>query len=103
MFIDLQNAYEANDLKKVAEIHENLEKGNFFKSASEGIDEKEKLKVEITRLQTVLATLKTEILAIKESEAYKTLVSIGDDWDRYFEKLKVKLSLELEELKKTIA
>ena len=102
MFIELQKAYEANDLKKVAEIHENLEKGNFFKSASEGIDEKEKLKVEITRLELVLATLQSEISAIKDSETHKTIISIGDEWDKYFEKLQVKLSLELEDLRKSV-
>ena len=100
MFIDLQQAYEANDLKKVSSILENLENGDFFQSKSDAISEKDKLKTAITDLTAQLHNLQSEITEIKVSESYKTIIEIGDDWDGYFAKLKVKLSLELEDLKK---
>jgi|SRR5690625_3929356 len=43
IFIELKQAYDANDLKKVSEILEELEKSNYFKSKSETILEKDLL------------------------------------------------------------
>lgn len=102
IFIDLQQAYEANDLQKVNAILDNLEQGNFLHAKSEVISEKEQLKAAIANLTSQLSNLRSELAEIKDSEAYKTIISIGDDWDGYFTKLKSKLSLELEHLKQTV-
>ena len=65
IFVDLKAAYEANDLKKVSEILNNLEKGNFFKSMSDTISEKEKLIAASAKLRMQIKTLESEIIAIK--------------------------------------
>jgi len=98
IFVDLKAAYEANDLKKVTEILNNLEKGNFFKSMSDTISEKEKLIVASAKLRMQIKTLESEIIAIKQSETFKTISEI-DDWDMYFNKTKELLEQELQELK----
>jgi len=101
IFVDLKAAYEANDLKKVNEILNNLEKGNFFKAMSDTISEKDKLLSASAKLRMQINTLENEIVAIKQSETYKTIVNI-DDWDSYFKKTRELLEQELQELKAEI-
>jgi hypothetical protein len=100
IFIGLKAAYEANDLKKVTEILNELEKGNYFKTKSETVVEKDKLKVAIAKLKRQIKTLEVEIIAIKGSETFKTIIYISD-WDNYFQRTKEKLEMELKELETT--
>lgn len=97
IFIELKQAYDANDLKKVTEILDDLEKGNFFKTKSETVQEKDLLKAAIAKLKRQIKILETEIITIKESDTFKTIISI-EDWDDYFQRTKDKLTRELEEL-----
>ena len=101
IFIDLKIAYDANDLKKVTEILADLEKGNYFKSRSETVTEKDLLKAAIAKLRSQVKTLETEIIAIKENETFRTVSSISD-WDEYFASTKQKLEKELEYLSQEI-
>jgi len=98
IFIELKEAYDKNDLKHVSEILKDLENGNFFRSRSETVSEKDLLKVAIAKLRRQIKVIEADIIAIKESETFKTVISI-DDWDNYFNTTKEKLHKELEELK----
>ena len=100
VFVDLKAAYEANDLKKVNEILNDLERG-FFKSKSDTVTEKDLLKVAIDKLKRQIKILETEIVSIKESETFQTIFSIKD-WDEYFGSTMEKLEKEMEELRKEI-
>ncbi len=51
----------------------------------------------IAKLKRQIKVLETEIISIKESETFKTIISI-EDWDDYFQKTKEKLQRELEDL-----
>ncbi len=97
MFISLKAAYDANDLKAVASILSDLEKGNFFHSRSETVSEVALLKSAIALLARKVKVLETEIVEIKSSETFVTIVGI-EDWDAYFKDLKEKLQGELERL-----
>lgn len=97
IFIELKAAYDANDLKKVTEILNDLEKGNYFKSRSKTVSENDLLKVAIAKLRRQIKKLETEIIRIKQSETFKTIMSIKD-WDEYFRKTKEKLEKELEKM-----
>ena len=101
IFVDLKAAYEANDLKKVSEILSNLERGNFFKAMSDTISEKDKLIATSAKLRMQIKTLESEIVTIKQSETYKTIINI-DDWDAYFKKTRALLEQEFQELKAEI-
>jgi hypothetical protein len=102
IFVELIAAYEANDLNKVTEILSNLEKGNFFKSISDTISEKEKLLAASAKFRIQIKTLESEIITIKLSETYKTISEIGN-WDKYFKKTRELLEQELQELKAEIS
>jgi curved DNA-binding protein CbpA len=97
LFTELNAAYERNDLGKAKEILENLEKGNFFVSKSDAINEKQLMKTEIEKLKIRIEELQKELQLIKESEAYKTINGIGD-WDEYFADTKEKLTEQINEL-----
>ncbi|MEO9210234.1 MAG: DnaJ domain-containing protein, partial [Ginsengibacter sp.] len=97
LFAELNAAYERNDLEKVKEILENLEKGNFFVNKSDAINEKQLMKSEIEKLKIRIRELQQEMQLIKESDAYKTISGI-DDWDFYFKETKEKLEEQAKEL-----
>ena len=97
LFAELNAAYERNDLQRVREILENLEKGNFFVSKSDTISEKQLMKAEIEKLRLRIKELKKQVEEIKESEAFKTVSSIRD-WDNYFEQAKEKLAEQVKGL-----
>ena len=98
IFIELKSAYDANDVKKVAELLEDLERGNYFKSRSETVSEKALLKSAIAKLRVQIQKLENDIISIKQNDTYITIASITN-WDEYFNKTKVVLTQELEELK----
>lgn len=97
LFAELSIAYEKNDLKKVREILENLEKGNFFVSKSDAINEKQMLQAEMEKLRLRIKEINEQLQSIKQSEAYKTISSI-DNWDEYFANAKQQLSEQLTQL-----
>ncbi len=90
LFAELNAAYERNDLEKLKEILENLEKGNFFVNKSDAINEKQLMKAEIEKLKIRIRELQQQVESIKESDAYKTIIGIVD-WDYYFKETKEKL------------
>jgi hypothetical protein len=98
IFIELKDAYDANDLKKVTEILNELENGVTFKFKSETVSEKDMLKIAISKLSRQIKVVENLISSIKKSETYKTVQSIVD-WDMYFNKTKEMLQRELAELK----
>lgn len=101
IFKELNEANAKNDLARVTEILENLEKGILSTAKGDSISDKEILRATINRLKLKLKQLENEILNIKQSDTFKTVSSI-EDWDVYFEQTKEKLQLELEELTKEI-
>jgi len=97
IFIELKSAYESNDLKRVSEILQQLEEGNLFKSKSQTISEKEKLKSLVFELTRKITEIEKEIKTIKESETFISITSIAN-WDEYFQKTKEILQSELNSL-----
>lgn len=101
IFVELKAAYDANDITRVAEIVKDLEQGNYFKSRSETIKEKDLLKAAIAKLKVQIRTLENGIIEIKESDSFKQISTI-DDWNEYFTNTKELLEKELEALQKEI-
>lgn len=100
-FTKLKQAYEENNLELVQEILTNLEQGKFFKSRTDSISEKERLKLEIQRLREKIQQLEAEIYSIKESEEYQTIAEI-ENWDEYFAETREKLIEEIERIEREI-
>jgi hypothetical protein len=98
IFMDLKAAYDSNDLKTVNEIFKDLDKGNFFRTKSETVKEKDLLRAEISKMKRLINQIETEIITIKESETYNIIISIKD-WDEYFSRTKKQLEEELDMLK----
>lgn len=90
LFSELNAAYEHNDLQRVREILEKLEKGNIFISKSDSTSEKNIMRAQIEKLQLRIKELKKQLQAIKESEIYRNICSI-DNWDNYFSRIKQEL------------
>lgn len=101
IFKELNDANAKNDIARVVEILEGLEKGILKAEKGDSISDKEILRATIRRLKLKLKQLETEILNIQQSDTFKMVFAI-EDWDIYFTQTKEKLQLELEKLKKEI-
>lgn len=97
LFIELQEAYEQNDLEAVRDIASRVERGAFG-SRSEEVDDVEKLEEEVERLQKRVEDLEREIDALWASDAYQTITEV-DDLDAYFADRKERLEDELARLR----
>jgi hypothetical protein len=95
---ELFAARDKKDIKRVNEILANLEKGILSTSKGDKLLDKDKLRATVNRLRVKVKILETEIITIKESETFQTIISI-EDWDEYFNITKEKLQRELEELR----
>ena len=100
LFIQLNQAYEKNDIARVNKILAELEQG-IFAPRSETVSEKSQLQSIITQLKFKIAQIETEIFEIKDSEAYQTISEIND-WDGYFEQTKEQLTNEIAKLEQKL-
>ena len=102
IFIELKQAYDRNDLKRVTELLNEMKKSSSFKSKSENVLEKDILKAEIERLNRKIKILKSEIIAIESSDTFKIIENIRS-WDYYFMRIRRRLLWKLEKLQDEIA
>ena len=97
IFMELNEAYEKNDLQRVAEILESLQQGKAFTSKADTTNEKLALQIEIERLRKSLQDLNNAISTIKTSEPFEKITNI-EDWDEYFAQTKQQLQEQLNQL-----
>lgn len=99
IFIDLKNAYEKNDIKKVNEIYESLLDWNLTnKNPSTDINKKQELVLKLNILRNKKQDLIREVILIEMSDTYKEISQIKD-YDKYFKNQKKLLEKELVSLK----
>lgn len=101
IFKELNDANNKNDIKRVIEILNNLEKGLLSTTHRDRLNDIDKLKATIVKLKTKVNRLECEIISIKESEPYLKVQNIKD-WDLYFKNTRETLLRELESLKEEI-
>jgi hypothetical protein len=99
IFSQLNDAYNRNDLDKVKELANLLDKSEPFIPRSETVTEKGKLMMKISEMKRVRQDILESLRILKESEVYATIISI-DDWDDYFDDCKKRLGEELEKFQK---
>lgn len=102
IFKELNEANAKNDLERVIDILESLERGILTTNKSDNLTDKEILKLTINRLKDKLQKIESEIIAMKGSETFQTIRDI-EDWDDYFNQTKEELNIELEELRAEIS
>lgn len=100
IFIQLNQAYEQNDIATVNKILAELEQG-IFAPRSETVSEKSQLQGIITQLKFKIAQIETDIFALKDNETYQTISEI-DDWDEYFNQIKEQLINEIAKLEQKL-
>lgn len=101
IFKDLNEANAKNDIKRVSEILETLEKGELSTPEGDKLSDKDELKKTVELLGKKVKKLETEIVEIIESETYNTIINIKN-LEEYFKTTKVKLQKELEQLENEI-
>jgi hypothetical protein len=98
VFVALQHAYEKNDLKRVSEILENLENGNFDISDQPSVNSRQQLMARVEQLRKKLSDLSGELLQIRNDKTYRDVVAIKN-MKTFFEEEKERLENELNSLK----
>ena len=96
IFIELNQAYKANDLERVREIHQKLKEGIML-AKSEGITELKKLESTYKTLLQKLEGWQEKLNELQADPSYKAVSSI-EDWDNYFSEKKELLEQQLERL-----
>lgn len=96
IFKELNEAYGKNDLSKVKEILNNLEKGIFI-SKSDTICNFENLQILLNKLLLKRENIYRTIQNIKKTDTYQTIDNLSD-WDTYFYETKKQLISELSKL-----
>ena len=96
LFIEVNEAYKANDLDRLRELSEQLE-GLSMAGKAEGITELKKLRGRVANLEQKLADALTKLNKLHEQPVYQTVSNIPD-WDVYFEDTKRLLNDQLERL-----
>jgi len=102
LFIRAKNAKDRNDLRTINEILEFLENGTPFTLKHVSILEKNALRKEASRLRDMVKNLIKEISRLKNSDAFIKISSI-ENQIQYISNIKVKLLIEIIQLKKIIA
>ena len=97
IFMELNAAYERNDLRRVNEILESLQQGKIFTSIADTANVKLTIQNELKRLRIRLEELNREITIIKTSETFEKITSI-ENWDDFFASTKQQLKEQLNEL-----
>jgi uracil DNA glycosylase len=96
--IELNEAYQNNDLEKVEHLLKVLESGDLIPTERTKDQRKESLKLNLEQLKVKIICLKRELHEILKSETYHKVKTISN-WDEYFENLRNELEQELERLK----
>ena len=101
VFVDLQDAYKANDISNVREIHAMLVAGGLLGSRSSTLNETSALKAAIAEMEFKIAKLVSELNELLESDGAQLMSAAGpseSDWAHYFEHQKQILKDELARL-----
>jgi len=96
VFVELNEAYKANDLEKVKEIADQLKSG-FMLFKSEGITELKKLESTVKNLTQKYQGWLDKIEDLQKMPTYRTIDNI-ENWDTYFNDTKIVLENQLERL-----
>lgn len=98
VFIELNRAYNKNQIEKVEEILELLQNGIYQFQPATSHEEKKQLEVRIRHLRNETEILKNDLDHILSSETFQSIQRI-ENWDTYFNETKSRLTAELENLK----
>ncbi len=97
IFVELNQAYKANDLEKIREINQQLKSGIMLPK-SEGITELKKLASTFKSLTQKLEAWQEKLDQLKGESSYKAVSSI-ENWEIYFKEKKDILLAQLDRLK----
>lgn len=97
IFVKLNKAYFENDVSTVESILQQLEQGLLVPDQI-AYNDKKALKARIAKLKREIDDLKKDFSIIKDSQTYQFIARL-ENWDEYFQKTRIQLEKELEELK----
>ena len=98
IFKQLNIANKAKDLNKVREILATLQSGKGFSIFSDTVSDADKLRLRITSIREKMVVISEQIEQAQQDETYQ-IIEIIDDWNTYFNDIKLKLREELIKLK----
>ena len=90
LFTELKTASDNNDLARVSEILDALERGEPLASRTEVVTEKSLLRHERSRLQAIIGSLTDTLTMLQNLAEYQTICRI-DDWESYFSQKRAEL------------
>ena len=101
LFVQLQTAYQRNDLGGVRAIHAAVREGNLFVDRSVTLTETESLGHAIAVLRHEVDQIAAAIHQLRRTETYQTLKDL-EDWDGYFAEQEKRLTASIRELEQEL-
>ncbi len=104
MFLDLRDAYDRGDLKRLKQLVDRVESGLFEvigNQQASAEQKKNRLKAKITVIREALEKTKDKIRVIKKSITYQTIVE-HENWADLLEEQSIILDNEIEKIKNLV-
>ncbi|WP_305461971.1 hypothetical protein [Photobacterium leiognathi] len=101
--IEINAAYASQDIERLEAVLHRIEMGGGFTSASLTISDKALLKEKLDKLKKSIQGIQIELEQYEASDEYQLIFSIGDDWQTYFEEMRIKLEALLHTLENELA
>jgi hypothetical protein len=98
IFVELQRAYKSNDLRRVKEIFQNLEKGIFRIDLDTSVSSSEQLLSRLNHLRHRHFALTGELINLRNDKTYNHILAIRN-MASYFDEERARLHLELKKLR----
>ena len=98
VFVELQDAYTKNDLKRVQEILYKLENGIFEIDEKISVSDKEQLLRRVEYLRLRRDELNSELIKIRNDKSYRDIISIKN-MNNFYDEEKIRLETILNNLK----
>lgn len=98
---ELNHAKDQHSIKQVRSILQKLELGGVFESISDTLSNFDELTAKVDEIRDVIIAADQELSEISRSETYQEIININDQYT-YFERLKIKFSMERFQLQSTL-
>lgn len=100
--VDVNAAYETQDLPRLQSIVAQLEGGGKLKRFSDLLSDKDALIAKLAELKTRYQQVLEELESYESSDDYQEVLALGDNWDSYFINCRQELEIVADELEKKL-
>lgn len=101
--VEINAAYASNDIKRLETVLQQIETGESLTSSSLTLLDKTLLQEKLEKLKKNIQDIQAEIEQYQASDEYHLIFNLGDDWQSYFDEMRIELATILQALEDELA